>query len=327
MHDHIHSLGYLALASRLKRLSDEIYGEGSAFYQRNGIAFEPSCFPLLTLIEQQQEISISDAVMALGLSQPAISQKVAQLQKQKLITLMASKDDKRSKRIRLSAKGHALIEQLRPLWYAIRQTLTEVGEALPQPLLPLLQSLEQELNAMSLEQRMQQHLKAYYRERVEILDYKPHYAKEFERLNMQWLNEFFTVEPYDVKVLGNPQKYIIDQGGEIYFAALDGKVVGTCALFKEGDEYEFTKMGVEPSLRGAGIGRMMLTYALERATVLKAKRVYILTSSSLNPAVHLYRGVGFRDIPLSTEDKKKYQRADVKLEWFPAAKKHTQAAP
>lgn len=152
---------------------------------------------------------------------------------------------------------------------------------------------------------------------IEMLDYDPALAKEFERLNRLWLEEFFCVEDYDAKVLGNPQQYIIDQGGEIYFARVDGKIVGTCALFKEGDEYEFTKMGVEPSLRGAGIGRVMLAYALARAEALKARRVYILTSSSLKPALHLYRSMGFADIPLSAEDKSKYQRADVKLEWHP----------
>ena len=317
--DHIHSLGYLALGSRLKRISDKLYTEVSGFYQSQGIEFEPSCFPLLTLVEQEGEISISDAVTALGVSQPAISQRVSQMEKQGLLKLKASKEDKRSKRIVLTNSGKMLITQLQPLWYAIRQTQHDVGEQATESLLPLLDKFERSIDDANLQQRMKSHLREYYSERIRILDYTPELAKHFERLNRMWIEDMFTMEPYDVKVLGDPQSYIIDKGGEVYFAELDGEIIGTCALFKEGDEFEFTKMGVEPHLRGLGIGRKMLAYAQQRAIARQAKRVYILTNSVLNPACHLYRSMGFVDIPVTAEDNQKYKRSDVKLEWIAQA--------
>lgn len=319
MNDHIHSLGYLALGSRLKRISDKLYAEVSALYQAHGITFDPGCFPLLTLLDQQSGFTLSEAAHALGISHAAVSQKASLMQKQGLVSMKASRNDKRSKALTLTAKGKALVVQLQPLWYAIRQTQYDLGQDITHPLLETLDQFERALNDASMQQRMRSHLRGYYSERVRILDYRPELASEFARLNILWLEEFFSVEPYDRKVLGDPQTYIIDRGGEVYFAELDGKIVGTCALFREGTEFEFTKMGVEPHLRSMGLGRKLLAYAQARAVALEASRVYILTSASLNPATHLYRSMGFVDIPLSAEDAKKYQRADVKLEWFPPA--------
>jgi hypothetical protein len=54
----------------------------------------------------------------------------------------------------------------------------------------------------------------------------------FFELNAEWLEAYFLIEPYDLKVLRNPQEMILDEGGEIYFGTAidDGAVVATFAL-------------------------------------------------------------------------------------------------
>lgn len=319
MNDHIHSLGYLALGSRLKRISDKLYSEVSALYAAQGIEFDPGCFPLLTLLGQQGGMSISEAATALGISHAAVSQKASWMHKRKLLSMKQHPQDKRSKILALTLAGRTLIDQMQPLWYAIRQTQHDLVQQLEYPLLDVLDQFERTLNDASMQQRMKSHLRTFYGERVTIRHFSPELASHFARLNLQWLEEFFSVEDYDKKILSDPQTHIINRGGEIYFAEMDGKIVGTCGLFKEGDEYEFTKMAVEPHLRGMGIGRVMLAHAMQRAQDLKAHRVYILTSHSLHPAGHLYRSMGFTDIPLTAQDKEKYRRADIKMEWLPPA--------
>lgn len=318
--DHIHSLGYLALASRLKRMSDTLYAACLEFYRANGIEFEPSNFPLLTLVEQRPDISLSDASAALGLTHAAVSQKAAQLQKAGLVRLTAAKTDKRSKTMSLTAKAHQLIGRLQPLWYAIRQTQHEIGAELAYPLLPTLDAFEKAITAAGLQHQMAGHLRGYYAERITIREYNKELSPHFKRLNELWLNEYFSIEPHDVKVLGNPKSYILDRGGRVYFAELDGQVVGTCALYPDEVEqggaraFEFTKMAMDPSLRGKGIGRRLLSYVIEDAQAQGIERLYLLTSSRLNPACHLYRTMGFVDIPMTADDTAKYKRADVKME-------------
>ena len=63
-----------------------------------------------------------------------------------------------------------------------------------------------------------------------IINFKNEYSKFFYDLNIEWLNEFFLVEDYDKKILSNPQKYIINKGGSIFFAKNGRKIIGVVAL-------------------------------------------------------------------------------------------------
>ena len=53
---------------------------------------------------------------------------------------------------------------------------------------------------------------------IKIIGYDYKYAKYFYDYNIEWLETFFFVEPYDQEVLSKPETYIIDKGGYIFFA-------------------------------------------------------------------------------------------------------------
>ena len=148
----------------------------------------------------------------------------------------------------------------------------------------------------------------------EIIDFKNEYSKLFYDLNIEWLNEFFLVEDYDKKILSNPNKYIINKGGSIFFAKIDGKIIGVVALMPthELDVYELTKMGVKKSSRNKGIGKLLLKKCIEQATEKKLKKVIIYSNRKLENAIYLYKSFGFIEVEL--EKKSNYQRADIKLE-------------
>lgn len=57
-------------------------------------------------------------------------------------------------------------------------------------------------------------------ENLEIIKYQPKFATDFYKLNAAWLEKYFYVEPYDQKVLSNPQEYVIDPGGFIFFCKI-----------------------------------------------------------------------------------------------------------
>ena len=83
---------------------------------------------------------------------------------------------------------------------------------------------------------------------VSILDYRPELAPDFERLNREWLEALFRVEDIDAQVFADPDRHIIEPGGQILFARLGDEIVGTVALRHEGGgRYELTKMAVTRS--------------------------------------------------------------------------------
>ncbi|MEM9301211.1 MAG: GNAT family N-acetyltransferase [Pseudomonadota bacterium] len=148
--------------------------------------------------------------------------------------------------------------------------------------------------------------------RVKVRAFSPELAEHFDRLNRDWLERFFEVEPIDEAVLTEPQQHIIDPGGAIFFALLDGRVVGTGALKAHGDEYEITKMGVEPGHQNAGIGRALVLALIEAWRGKSGRLLFIETSTKLPQAIHLYEKCGFVRQP-TPRPGSAYMRSDVYL--------------
>jgi ribosomal protein S18 acetylase RimI-like enzyme len=147
---------------------------------------------------------------------------------------------------------------------------------------------------------------------MEIVEFGPEHADAFRTLNEAWISKYFTIEAKDREVLGDPQGKIIAQGGRIFMALKDGEAVGCVALLKMADGgYEVAKMTVAETVRGSGLGRLLMEKCIEAGAEDGAPRLYLETNSSLAPALALYRATGFKDLaPAKTE----YVRADVFME-------------
>ena len=147
---------------------------------------------------------------------------------------------------------------------------------------------------------------------MQIVDFEPAHAEAFRTLNEAWISKYFALEPKDREVLGDPQGKIIAKGGRVYMALHDGEPVGCVALMKMDDGgYEVAKMTVSETLRGSGLGRLLMQRCIDAGAELGATRLYLETNSTLAPALGLYRAMGFRDLaPADTP----YARADVFME-------------
>jgi len=144
-------------------------------------------------------------------------------------------------------------------------------------------------------------------------------AAAFRALNEQWIALHFVVEEQDRRQLDDPVGTYIDTGGEILIAELDGRPIGCVALAPDGSgAYELSKMAVSPELRGRGLGRTLLTAAIELARQRGARSLFLGSSHRLPAAVHLYEAVGFRHVAPETLHMP-YARADVFMELVFAA--------
>lgn len=147
---------------------------------------------------------------------------------------------------------------------------------------------------------------------IEIIPYRPEHAFSFERLNKAWIEKYFVLEDLDRWVLENPQEAILARGGAILMAAYDGAIAGTVALLKATDEeYEFSKMAVDEAYQRRGIAEALSYAAFEKARELGAKRVTLYSQTSLEPAINLYRKLGFVEVPMNSQ---LYKRANIKME-------------
>jgi len=147
---------------------------------------------------------------------------------------------------------------------------------------------------------------------VEILEYRPEYREHFRHLNLEWIEQFFSVEPPDEKVLSDPEKYVLQNGGAIFFARWQNEIVGTCALVRrEPATYELAKMAVTPKAQGKHIGKKLGLAIIARARHFGASTLVLETSDRLPPALALYQHLGFVRVDPPAENRSPYQRSNV----------------
>lgn len=153
---------------------------------------------------------------------------------------------------------------------------------------------------------------------MQFLDFSPSLASEFERINREWIEDMFVLEPIDQQVISNPKRFIIDRGGYIWFVADDnGQILGTCALLKKADGvFELTKMGVSADARGKKVGEALLRYVLTKAPVIAFNSLFLLTNTKCEAAIHLYEKLGFsHDDTIMEAYGGAYSRCDVAMRY------------
>ena len=149
---------------------------------------------------------------------------------------------------------------------------------------------------------------------IEILNYEPCFREAFRDLNEWWIHKYFEMEDKDYQILHDPQTHVLDVGGHILIAQLEGRTVGVCALLpsdRSEFDYELTKMGVAPEFHGRGVGMALGKAILEKAHELDAKKVFLESNTVLRPAIGLYKKLGFREFP---GEESPYERCNIQME-------------
>lgn len=153
---------------------------------------------------------------------------------------------------------------------------------------------------------------------TEVLTYQERFREDFARLNREWIEAHFRLEPEDLASFADPHGTFVAPGGEVLFALVDGQVLGTCALRREdAGTFELCKMAVSPQARGQGLGDVLMEAVLRVARERGAQRVYLVSNTKLAPALGLYRKHGFVTTRLGDEVSREagYERADIEMEW------------
>lgn len=137
-------------------------------------------------------------------------------------------------------------------------------------------------------------------------------ATAFRTLNEEWITRHFTLEPKDIEILGNPENTILAKGGYLFMVYDDAAPVGCVALVPMNNAvFELSKMAIAPHLRGQGIGRRLLQYAVDHARTIGASSIFLGSSTKLPNAVHLYESMGFLHVPPEKLPPSPYARANV----------------
>ncbi len=315
--DHMQSYGSLSLGSRLKRLSDQMMQDVTDIYKAQGVNLNPAFFPLFNLLHLHGPLSVTEAAELLNVTHPAISKISRKMQTEGWITKTVDANDERRQLLKLTPQSEELVIIIAPIWHEIKSHLDRLMAAQEHPLLSALNDFEQKLKQQGFVTSVLANLNArVIPTEIEIIGWDPDLRDDFCKLNLAWLNAYFSGEltEHDRQALFEPEQYYLAKGGYIWFARYQNKIVGCVALARHSNElYEVSKMGVDPSVQGSGVGRQLLLTALNKARELSASEVYLESATLLKRAIQLYKNLGFRAIP-HPDGRSIYPRSDIYMQ-------------
>jgi DNA-binding MarR family transcriptional regulator/GNAT superfamily N-acetyltransferase len=307
----LQSQAELALGSRFKAVSESLYGIANAAYRVAGVELDAHWFPVLRYLQVKGPAGVSEIAVAIGQTHSAVSQLASKLQRAGWIMRKNDRADARRSVLDLNAEGERRLGGMGPIWYAIRRGAHAAVARSGGPLLEALSKLESDLADGRVLREIVEHHARLRAAKPEVRPFRHEWREHFYRINAEWLERYWTLEEIDRRVLTQPEKHILDPGGAIFFALIDGEVIGTCALLQESPGvFELTKMGVETGWRGVGAGRLLIEAMIAEFHKRRGKTLFLESNAKLKPALALYESAGFVH-QAAPRPGSHYQRSDV----------------
>jgi len=149
---------------------------------------------------------------------------------------------------------------------------------------------------------------------MKIVEYQEQYKEYFIQFNTDWIvDNFGVLEKEDLDTFHHIEENL-EKGAMIYFAVENENVLATCMAkpMDENGTWELCKLGSNKQLPHKGAGSAVFEAAMNWALSHDAKKLFILSNSSLKPALHIYEKYGFHEIKLNDYE---YVRGDIAFEY------------
>ena len=322
----LQSQGELALGSRFKAASESLYATANAAYRAAGVELGGHWFQVLRYLHVKGPADVSTIATAIGQTHSAVSQLASKLQRADWIVRTSDRADARRSVLDLSAEGERRLGAMGPIWCAIRRGARR-GRAQRQG--PLLETLAISKGTWLTASCCAGSLPSTgdcKKAKAVVKTFRSEWREHFYRNQRRMVERYFTIEEVDRRMLSEPETYVLEPGGTIVFALIDGEVIGTCALLKEASGvYELSKMAVETGWRGIGAGRLLLDGAIAEFRKRRGQTLFLESNSKLGPALKLYESAGFVHQP-APRPGSHYQRADVYMIYAPGKRRSVRSS-
>jgi DNA-binding MarR family transcriptional regulator/GNAT superfamily N-acetyltransferase len=220
----------------------------------------------------------------LDLDSGYMSRILRSLERQSLVTVDPSPDDRRVRRVRLTAAGSAERAELdRRSDEVAWEILEPLGESQRAGLVTAMQEVERLLRASMIRFAIEDPTSADARWCIE---------QYFSELNARFEAGF---NP-SLSISADAHELTLPSGA-LLIARLRGRPVGCGALkFHAGAPAELKRMWVAPEARGLGLGRRLLQELEWQARDRGVEVLRLETNRALGEAIALYRGSGYHEV-------------------------------
>jgi GNAT superfamily N-acetyltransferase len=221
----------------------------------------------------------------LGLDSGYVSRVLQSLERQGLVSLAASPEDRRVRYVELTPAGRAE-------WNELDRRSDQVAWSLLEPLSP--KQRAQLVQAMSEVERLLRASLVH----IEVEDPTSADARWCIEQYFAELNERFSAGFDPAQSISADAQELTPPAGALLIARLRGRPVGCGALKLHAEApAELKRMWVAPEARGLGLGRRLLVELERYARAQGVSVVRLETNRALEEAIQLYRASGYREVP------------------------------
>ncbi|MGB2128220.1 MAG: MarR family winged helix-turn-helix transcriptional regulator [Flavicella sp.] len=114
--DFIKQLGYKALDSRLKRISDRMSHDIRKFYKELDLDVEPHWYLVFMILQKKKTCSLSDIADCLGYAHPSVVVMIKKMSEKGYLQTQKDSNDKRKQLVTLTEKAFELLPKLELIW-------------------------------------------------------------------------------------------------------------------------------------------------------------------------------------------------------------------
>jgi len=289
----IEKLGYLAGATRFRRISERFYVDGDKIYKAAGLNFKASWFPVYYVLAiSDTPLTVLQIAEQIDFSHITVKNVLRELEKDELVSIETNPADKRSKLISLSTKGQKLIYRLKPIWISFATALKKVFQSGHPDFLNILNRIDRQIEENPLNSLVIQEES----ESVHVIDYKPGLNKHFHELAGPWLTEELDgrLKEEDGITLQEPDEDHFRGGGFLFYAMYKEQIVGFVTLKRlDDDSFELSKLYINPNYRNFGIDLKLIERCICRSVENNASELWLQTSMQIPDAHLIYLALGF----------------------------------
>ncbi len=123
--DLVHQMGYTALATRLKRISDKMTHSTRLMYKKLNIDIEPNWYLVLILVQKKPKISVMEIAMQLGFSHQSVISITNKMIKNGYLINAKDTVDKRKTIFKMTKKASEKLPEIQKIWNYGKEVIYE----------------------------------------------------------------------------------------------------------------------------------------------------------------------------------------------------------
>lgn len=150
----IDELGSLALATRLKNLSERLAKDVGQVYRELAFDFEPRWFAIIYALKDKETLAVTELSAMLQQTHPAVNQVANILVEKGLVVEMKDEADQRKRLLKLSRSGSLLVTKIEQVWDKIKVANDELLAETDPGFIDRIQKLEQALDEKGMYDRV-----------------------------------------------------------------------------------------------------------------------------------------------------------------------------